>query len=36
MQVKCYDCGQLVSQGEAVQQKESGGNVGGGGYGKRG
>lgn len=36
MQVKCYDCGRLVSHGEAVQQKEGGGNVGGGGYGRGG
>ncbi|MCE8163008.1 MAG: hypothetical protein I3273_00370 [Candidatus Moeniiplasma glomeromycotorum] len=32
MQVKCYDCGKLVSAGEAVKQKEGGGNLGGGGY----
>jgi hypothetical protein len=32
MQVKCYDCGKLVSAGEAVKQKEGAGNLGGGGY----
>ncbi|KLL02104.1 MAG: hypothetical protein MRERC_4c052 [Mycoplasmataceae bacterium RC_NB112A] len=36
MQVKCYDCGRLVSYGEAVRQSERDGNVGGGGYGRRG
>ena len=32
MEVRCYDCGRLVSQGEAIKQKEGSGNVGGGGY----
>ena len=35
IQVKCYDCGRLVSQGEAVKQREGGGNLGGGGYGHK-
>ena len=35
MQVKCYDCGQMVSQGEAIKQKEGSGNLGGGGYGHK-
>ncbi|MCE8159200.1 MAG: hypothetical protein I3270_02175 [Candidatus Moeniiplasma glomeromycotorum] len=36
MQVKCYDCGRLVSSGEAVKQNERDGRAGGGGYGKHG
>jgi hypothetical protein len=36
MQVKCYDCGRLVSSGEAVKQNERDGRVGGGGYSKHG
>ena len=32
IQVRCYDCGRLVPQGEAVKQSESVGNLGGGGY----
>ena len=35
IQVKCYDCGQMVSQGEAIKQKEGSGNLGGGGYGHK-
>jgi hypothetical protein len=34
-EVKCYDCGKLVPQGEAIRQNEQGGNVGGVGYGHR-
>ncbi|CAI2162224.1 17149_t:CDS:2 [Funneliformis geosporum] len=33
--LKCYDCGQMVSQGEAIKQKEGSGNLGGGGYGHK-
>ena len=32
MEVRCYDCGKLVSQGEAIKQKEGRGNFGGTGY----
>jgi hypothetical protein len=34
MQVRCYDCGQLVSQGEAIKQKSRGGYGGGASRGK--
>ena len=35
MQVRCYDCGQMIPQGEAIKQNEGTGNVGGGGYGHK-
>lgn len=35
MEVRCYDCGRMVPQGEAIRQNEGTGNVGGVGYGHR-